>query len=168
MRALPSLLVLVLLGLQPAIALSQAQHDEHSEPTAQASHSHDQDHAAEHAGHAPARTPAAPPGARWQADAALTRGMQQLRELSHALQSLPADPEPTAVAALGEQVEATVHMLFAECRLEPEPDAALHALLAQVLGARRQLGTEDTDPAAAQATLEQVLHEYAERFVDRH
>lgn len=93
--------------------------------------------------------------------------MAQLRELSHALQALSPQPEAGAVAALGERVETTVHTLFAECRLAPEPDAALHALLAQVLEARRQLGAPQADPAAAHAILERVLAQYGERFVDQ-
>lgn len=126
-------------------------------------------HGHDHAMHAKAHVepPLPPDGERWQADAALTRGMQELRAVAQSLQELPQEADPAAVAALGERVEHSVHRMFAECRLAPEPDAALHALLAEVIGARQQLAAGESEPGAAQATLARVLEQYDQRFVDQ-
>lgn len=177
MRALPTptllLTMLLLSACQPVpqeaadAARSSAAVVEAEAPTTPATDANG--HVHDHAIHAEAQPepPLPPHGQRWQADAALTRGMQALRAVVDDLQSLPQQADQAAVAALGERVEHTVHTLFAECRLAPEPDAALHALLADVIGARQQLGTEQSDPGAAQTTLTRVLEQYEARFVDQ-
>ena len=169
MRALIALLPLLLVTGHSApepppadghIAVPAAHSADASQPASEAAH-------AGHGEAARAEPPVPPAGQRWQADAALTRGMQQLRELSLDLERLPDRADAATLATFGERIEHTVHKLFAECRLEPEPDAALHAMLVEVLDARRQLGSAQPDAAAAQVTLERVLRQYREHFVDQ-
>ena len=55
--------------------------------------------------------------------------------------------------------------MFAECKLEPEPDAALHPLLARVLVAADTLSTSGFD-ADALADLQAVVARYPLLFDD--
>lgn len=68
-------------------------------------------------------------------------------------------------AALASEIEQSVSYLFANCRLEPAADAALHGLLAQLLqGAaalRRDPSADDGMPAVLAA-----LERYPRSFLD--
>lgn len=75
----------------------------------------------------------------------------------------PADA--AAAAALATAIQARVQQLFAECKLAPAADAALHGVLAQLLDGAAALRADHGDEAAW-ARLESALTLYAERFDD--
>ncbi|HQZ30603.1 MAG TPA: hypothetical protein PLG89_01930 [Arenimonas sp.] len=125
-------------------------------------------HHASHAGHAPGKLPAdsGAPAVRWQADEPLARGMKRLRAATQAL-SHGAHGHLSAeqVKAIAAELDAAVQDMIAQCRLEPEPDAALHPLLARVLQASARLASGKFD-AKAMEDLEAVLARYPVLFDD--
>jgi hypothetical protein len=123
-----------------------------------------------HPGH-PAQAmsrPGAPAtGQRWQADAPLRAGMARVRVATDALAHLQHDHlDPLQVLALADELRSAVNTMFAQCRLRPEPDAALHPLLARILVASQALRDKPAD-AAPVAELEAVLAQYRKLFDDR-
>lgn len=106
------------------------------------------------------------PAVRWQADEPLARGMQRVRAATHSLSQGAHGPlEVAQVRAVAAELDAAVQEMFALCRLAPEPDAALHPLLARVLQARARLAKGVFD-AQALADLEVVLARYPLLFED--
>lgn len=71
-------------------------------------------------------------GQKWQTDAALRKGMTEIRTL---IAPFPAGiPLPKEQAqAVAEGVRSEVGQLIRECKLKPEADAVLHALLSEML-----------------------------------
>lgn len=127
--------------------------------------------AASHEAHAPPAGHAfhgdgVPPAVRWQADAPLSRGMQRVRIATQALShGAHGHLDVAQVQAIAGQLEAAVRDMFAQCRLDPEPDAALHPLLARVLQASTRLADGQFDPQAL-AELQAVLARYPQLFED--
>lgn len=144
--------LLPLLVLVPAFALAQGQAE------------------GGHAAHAPgaAGMDAAAPlpaGAPWRADEPLSRGMARVRAATLALEHAGhGHLDPTQVRGIAGDLRAATQAMFAECRLEPAPDAALHPLLAAVLDAAARL-EEGFDPGAL-ASLQAVLARYPRLFDD--
>lgn len=139
-----------------------AAHDEHSD------HAHD-GHDDEHDGHdahrhhgegEPVLLPA--PATPWAADAALTEGMNRLHA---AVANALSQPELDAAAAAhtAQQVEDGVAYLIANCRLEPEADAALHALIAGLLSGAAAL-REDPASETGLPRLQAMLEAYPRYF----
>ena len=129
-------------------------------------------HAADsHAAHAPpaehaSQAPMVAPAVRWQADEPLSRGMQRVRVATQGLShGAHGHLDVAQVQAIARELDAAVRDMFAQCRLEPEPDAALHPLLASVLQASATLAEGRFD-AAALAGLEAVLLRYPQLFND--
>ena len=154
----PTLLLAVLLAAAPGLA-----------PGSDATRGH-QGHAAApaedvHATHA-AHADEALPARRWTPDAPLSRGMQRVRAatatLEHGSHGHLDDGQVRNIAA---ELTSAVEMMFAECKLEPEPDAALHPLLARVLVASHALSESGYD-ADALADLQAVLARYPLLFDD--
>ncbi len=78
--------------------------------------------------------PAAAPTQRWATDAPLRAGMRNLREATETLNHyqmghLDDVQRDNAV----EKIDAAIKDMFANCKLEPEADAALHRLLAKFI-----------------------------------
>jgi len=67
------------------------------------------------------------------------------------------------VRAHAAEVRAAVDDIFARCRLEPRPDAALHPLLARLIAASGALA-EDPAATAPLAEIRAVLEHYAALF----
>lgn len=78
----------------------------------------------------------------WAPDAPLMEGMSRVRT---AVSGLEAAPDQAAVASHVAEVDEAIGYMFANCRLEPEPDAALHIVLARLMAASREL---QADPSA--------------------
>lgn len=129
-----------------------------------------EDHAA-HAAHATHRAPDAtrPAGTsaqRWASDAALREGMGRvqvaLRELHHhAAGHAPA----AAVQEQATQIEAAIRFLFANCKLAPDADAALHQILLPLLKAAQRLQNNPADHDAI-AALHTAVAAYPLQFDD--
>ena len=154
-RLLPLLPLMALLALAlPAHGLEHAHQHEHE-------HGHDH-HAAE--SHATWQVPA--DHVRWTPDAALLEGMARIRSALHDL----APHEigrlgPARVIAHADRIDAAIQYLFANCKLEPEPDAALHHILAALMNGSRALHTDPSDSTPL-AEMNAALRHYAELFDD--
>ncbi len=132
--------------------------------SAQTGPDHAHDHHATASQHAHSATPAA--ADRWQSDQPLRLGMARVRAASEALAAQPPQAiDAEQVRTVAKDIRAAVDTIFAECKLAPEPDAALHPLLAALIGASHAL---DADPNNLQPKqrLDSVLERYSELFVD--
>lgn len=103
----------------------------------------------------------------WATDAPLREGMQRIRAaVSAALPDYRRHAlKPVDATVLAAEIESSTTHLFANCRLEPDADTALHGLLAQLLQGAAALRR---DPAA-DAGLPHVLtalEKYPQLFVD--
>jgi|CXWL01.1.fsa_nt_gi hypothetical protein len=117
-----------------------------------------------HAHHEPANVEATAIGHRWHADAPLREGMARIRKAHQALTALERGQLASdQVVTQADEILAAVNFMFANCRLAPEPDAALHPLLAQLLGASQALQKQPSDPAPV-AEVETALARYAQLF----
>lgn len=118
-----------------------------------------QEHAHEHAG--AAHVAATADGLLHATDAPLRAGMLKIRDLLAA----PRPGDGVAARALADNIDGEVQQLFAQCKLEPDADAALHGVLALLLegaaGLRADTGDDD-----AWAKLQQALKLYPQRFDD--
>lgn len=120
----------------------------------------------QHAGH---QAPAAAidhAGARWAPDAPLQTGMRRVRD---ALARATAAPEHAATdrpaSDLAAEVRAATSFMFANCKLPPEPDVALHGILASLLAGAQALEKDPRDRAAV-AAMQAALQEYPRQFDD--
>jgi hypothetical protein len=123
-------------------------------------------------GHAPGAASTAPAGdpaaaaARFVADEPLSRGMARVRAATDLLaHAAMGHMDATQVKAQAAELKSAVDTMFAECKLEPAADAAVHPLLARVLTASAAMADGEYD-AAAHADLKAVLVRYAELFDD--
>jgi hypothetical protein len=73
--------------------------------------------------------------------------------------------DPAQVRALADELQAAVNAMFAQCKLEPAADAALHPLLARVLQASQALRKAPEDMAPLDE-LDEVLRRYPQLFND--
>lgn len=133
----------------PTSASKSVAHDKHAAPA-----SHDV-----HADHGPA--PVLTEGQLWPTDEPLRTAMTRIREAveridRHQLQAADANRLATAV-------EQDIAYMVANCRLEPEPDAALHALIGRMMNAAAML-RKDPMSDAGMPQLMVVLHEYQATF----
>lgn len=148
-------LVLCLALLLPLPALA-GEHAHATEPQAHEGHE----------AHAATAAEADAPAVRWQPDAPLSRGMQRVRAATAALEhGEHGHLDAVQVQNIAAELRAAVDEMFANCRLEPEPDAALHPLLARVLGASRALSEGEFDQSALDE-LRAVLARYPALFDD--
>jgi hypothetical protein len=101
----------------------------------------------------------------WATDAALRTAMERIRlELEarspayHAGALAPADAYALAIA-----VERDVSFMIENCQLAPEPDAALHHLIARLMGAADALRADPSSNAGL-PQIEAVLQDYGATF----
>lgn len=103
---------------------------------------------------------------RWVADAPLRAGMQRVRKSVIALAPMESGHlTRRQVLALADTIQTSVNFIFANCRLDPEPDAALHPLLGRLLVASQALRDHPANPMPL-ADLRAVLARYAQLFED--
>lgn len=121
-----------------------------------------QDHAAHHA---PAAKTAAP-AQRFATDAPLRRGMQDVRaavgRLGHYERGHLSSKDAVAAAT---QVETGVRYIIENCKLPPDADAQLHAIIVPLM---QNAAALKADPAKRDAIppMREALDEYARRFND--
>ena len=74
-------------------------------------------------------------GKRWETDAPLRQGMMSIRNAMAADHALIAAGKESAAQyqALAERVDAQLAYIVGNCKLEPEADANLHAVLADLI-----------------------------------
>mgnify|MGYP001084979488 CR=1 FL=1 len=114
-----------------------------------------------------AATAAAPaPAQRWAPDAPLSAGMRRahtaVAELAH--YEMGHMSAPMAVDRATE-VEQAVTYMFANCKLAPEPDAALHGILVPLMSAAQTLKADPTKVAAV-AEMRAAIARYPQYFND--
>ncbi len=125
-------------------AVAQAAHVE------AATDAHGDDHDADHAD-AVARAagtdfPVPDNHVAWTPDAPLIEGMSRVRT---AIGGLEAQPDQATVVARTDDVDAAIKYMFENCRLDTDPDVALHAILARLMAGSKALHANpaDTTPA---------------------
>jgi len=126
-------------------------------------------HAGNHASHAlPDAARSTPPaaGQRWATDAPLREGMQGIRVAVDALGHYEhGHMGPDQAVLLADKIEGHVRIIVANCRLAPDADAALHAIIAPLL---HNAGALKRDPVnlAAIAPMRKAVADYARQFDD--
>lgn len=105
---------------------------------------------------------------QWPTDAALRKGMTQLREaVNVALPDGSASIDARAAKQLQTAVEDNVSFLIAHCELTEQADAALHGLLADLLKGAKALAEPAEQEQGAQLVLA-TLHRYPDVFAAPH
>lgn len=89
------------------------------------------------------------PANRWTPDAPLREGMRRARAAVDALQTYESGGMTSRDAvAQAAELEAAVVYMFSNCKLAPEPDAALHGILVPLLSAAQALQADPGKPGA--------------------
>lgn len=124
---------------------------------AQHAHEHDSPESAE---------PVAIPAQRWATDAPLREGMSRVHEALKVLHHYPMGhvSKDMAMDRVQQIKEAGAYM-FANCKLPPKPDHALHAILVPLLAAAQKLETDPTDMSQVQA-MHDAVADYPRYFDD--
>ena len=150
---------IVLAAAALALASTAMAGPRESEDTAQAHHGHATHEAV------PAPAPELAEGQRWATDAPLREAMLRIREgVASRMHDFHEESLSAAEAqALAVAVEADVQYMIANCRLEPQPDAALHALIGRMLGAADALRADPVAPGGM-PELVSVLRDYGASF----
>jgi len=120
---------------------------------------------APHAAHG-AMPDVAPDHVRWQPDEPLRQGMRRMHAVVEVLgHGEHGHVDRSQFPRLTREVEAAAADMFARCSLEPEPDAALHGILARLLGSARALRENPSDPAPI-AQMRAAVADYPRLFDD--
>ena len=124
---------------------------------AQAQHSHQHP--------APAAAQAAP-AQRWATDVPLRTGMAKIRTAVDALQHYERGHMGAGQAVeLASEIQQQIAYLVANCKLDPQADAALHVIIAE-LGANAQALKDDPSDLGVIPPMRQALQHYPRQFVD--
>ena len=138
------------LAIAPGLALAQHDHSAH----------------AAHVATPPNAAAVQPAQGRWTPDAPLVAGMGQVRKAVATLAHLEMGHlGEDQVQTLAGEVDAAVESMFADCRLDPEPDVALHGILARLMAGSRALHESPGDPAPV-ARMRDALVDYGRMFDD--
>ena len=100
----------------------------------------------------------------WTPDAALLEGMSRVRAAVVGLEAQPP-PEQAVVVTRAAEIDAAIQYMFANCKLDPKPDAALHGILAQLIAGTNALQANPADPSAV-ADMRAALENYERLFAD--
>jgi hypothetical protein len=107
-------------------------------------------------------------GKKWATDEPLRKGMSEIRALILANDEAIHKGKLTreGYAALGAKVEAQVAYMVANCKLDPQADANLHLVLAEVIaGADAMKGAEKKSaPRAGAGKVVAALNAYGRYF----
>lgn len=104
-------------------------------------------------------------GEKWASDEPLRQGMNGIREAFVAIHDRVRNGEASSedYLSLAEAIDEQVEYMFANCNLDPEPDAQLHIILANLMQAARTLrGDDDHYPGVRR--VHQSLEAYGETF----
>lgn len=146
-----------MLALVTGCGHDESQHGEAH--TADAAHDMHDEHAAHVA------IPQLEPGQRWPTDEPLREAMLRIRAAveTSAQESDKGRLPANAAHALANAVDENVKFMIANCKLAPEPDAALHVLIGRMLNAAAALH-KNPDAADGVPQLRAVLHDYSMTF----
>lgn len=126
-----------------------------------AQHAHE-----DHAGHAATATAVAIPAKRFATDAPLRDGMSRIHAALDALADYESGRMTQSMAI--ERVDAiksATDSIFANCKLAPEADVALHGMLVPLLNGIQAFQKDSTDTATV-AAMRQAVADYPRVFDD--
>jgi len=98
-------------------------------------------------------------GQKWQSDAPLRLGMERIRRL---VEQVPEAASAVEVQAFVEGLNGQIDYLMENCKLAPEADETLHAILATFFDGAALL--QGGDQVRAAAILKRALDTYADHF----
>lgn len=139
-----------------------ADHNAHAQPMHD-----DADHAADdHSTSDVAAALPTPPATPWPSDAPLREGMRQMHQAVNALgHAERGHLDATQTSAAAQQVQDAANFMFANCKLAPEPDAALHGVLATLMGGAAALKANPADTSPV-ASMREAVALYPRMFED--
>ena len=120
-----------------------------------------------HASHPPSGT-SSPilPATPWASNAPLREGMRRMHRAVEALGHAEHDHLDAAqTIAAAQQVQAAAEYMIANCKLAPEPDAALHGLLATLLTGAAAIKADPTNTSPLNA-MRDAMALYPRMFED--
>ncbi len=107
-------------------------------------------------------------GQKWQTDAPLRQGMENMRAaIAGELKTIHADKASAAqYEALAARLEGEVAYVVQNCKLDPEADAQLHLVIAEVLGGAAAMQGKEQGMArrAGAVRVVKALNEYGRYF----
>ena len=108
---------------------------------------------AQHHHQAPGATQAtSKPAQRWATDAPLRAGMAKIRTAVDVLQHHEhGHMDPVQVVAVATQIQQQIAYMIANCKLEPQADAALHLIIAPLAAGAQALKSRPADLGAVPA-----------------
>lgn len=144
-------------------ATATAQADQAATSASDAAGAHDDDHHGHDTAHAAGVDfPVPDHHVQWEPDAPLIEGMSRVRV---AIAGVEADPDPATVVARATDIDAAIEYMFANCKLETEPDVALHAVLARLMAGSQALHANPADSAPV-ADMHAAVGNYEALFDD--
>lgn len=154
---------------KPVVAASPAEpapaaHAQHNQAS---SHAHDpKSHAGNHPD-APGNGMSIPADhVKWTPDAPLMEGMEKMHDAIKGLHHHEMGHlDDTQVDQLATQVDEAAAFMFANCKLDAEPDVALHGILARLMAGAEALHADPADPAPV-ADMHAALQDYPKLFND--
>ena len=120
----------------------------------------------DHAAHTSATSLPTPPAKPWPSDAPLREGMRRMHQAVNALGYAEHDHLDAAqTTTVAQQVQEAANFMLANCKLPPEPDAALHGLLAVLLGGAGAIKANPADISPV-ASMREAVALYPRIFED--
>jgi hypothetical protein len=103
---------------------------------------------------------------RWAADAPLREGMRRMKTaIDGSIHQESGQLDQARVLAIASEVDQAAAFMFATCKLEQDPDAALHGLLARLMAGAEAL-RRGPDEVAALGAMRAALTDYVRLFDD--
>ncbi|MEZ5513897.1 MAG: DUF3365 domain-containing protein [Steroidobacteraceae bacterium] len=103
-------------------------------------------------------------GAKWTTDEPLRNGMERIRAaIAPPIASLAAGQSVERATELASTIRQQVDYLIENCKLEPQADAMLHLLIAEILEGASEIEHADT-VAAGLARVQQAMARYPQYF----
>lgn len=150
-------------------------HEGHAAAAASDAHAHHHTHA-DHHGHVQTKVhahvpPAAPhdaDAAKWAPDAPLMTGMRRLHAALEGGQhhGAHAAGDPAHALQLASRIDAAVAYMFEHCALPPEPDVALHGVLARMMAGAQALRDDPADMETPLTAMRDAIADYPRLFDD--
>ena len=124
-------------------AVGQAAAGPDAHPKADGAHDADHGHDVSHA--LGMEVPVPDNHVPWQPDAPLVEGMSRVRAAVAGLEAAGPGADEAAVLARAADVDAAIEYMFENCSLDPEPDVALHGVLARLMAGSQALQANPAD-----------------------
>jgi len=117
-------------------------------------------------GHASPPAPRPQAGRKWASDAPLREGMTRIRALVAPPLAGRSKMGAEESAALAARIEGEVGKIVANCKLPPQADAALHAILSELMAGTGAMAgrTPDADRAHGLAQVAAAVNDYGRSF----